>query len=159
MQKKVIQRSLPLEVEYKLIETFYSSIEDGGGCTCENCGAAIANIAIVESKYGKFYVGMDCCKTLTGIKDSLDLMQHEYKFQQAKQARATIQKMIKKGANIVEVKTFDNTSNFYKEIGSGKWSTSTEPFNAHLNNWKQYPAETWQKYVLPMIQSLVATNR
>jgi hypothetical protein len=152
--KKVIQRNLPLDVQYTLVGTWYSSIEDSA-CTCQNCGALIANIAEVKSKYGSFLVGMDCASTLTGVKDSLEYMQHEYRFQQAKQARATVLKALKSGAINLDLKTFEDDKNFYKEVGAGRWHIETMrngQFSGY--NWKQYPAETWQKYVLPMLQSL-----
>jgi hypothetical protein len=152
--KTAIQRNLPLDIPYTLIGSYYGSIEDGNSTICSNCGKLICNVATVQSKYGKFDVGMDCASTLTGVKDTLDYMQHKYQFDQGKQARATILKMIKKGANVIEIKTFTDIKNFYKEIGAGKWQTGTEPFNAHMNNWKQYPKDTWQNYVLPMIKDL-----
>lgn len=149
--KKIIQRSLPTDVTYELIESFYSPLIDGGTC-CENCGRPISNIAKVKSKYGTFYVGMDCAETLGGIGNSLNFEYvHKARFAQAKQAVSRINKLIKDGYTDLKLKTFDNDNNFYKEIGSGWW---------HMNKngagiWKQYPEDTWGRYVLPMIKNLV----
>lgn len=146
--KKIIERSLPLNVEYTIVDTWYCSIEDGGNI-CQNCGALISNCAQVESIYGKFTVGMDCAATLSGVKDSLYYMQHESAFNQAKSARAKILKAIKDGATDIQIKTFTDANNFYKEIGSGLWSYTVKQGGS---NWKQYPASTW-KIVEQYLQS------
>lgn len=46
----------------------YVSIENGGGCPCDNCGALITTHVTVQRNDGqKFIVGSDCAKTLSGI--------------------------------------------------------------------------------------------
>ena len=116
--KKIIKRSLPIDTTYEIVDLSYNSVEDGGAI-CENCGRLISNIATVKSeKYRTFTVGMDCAKTLIGIKDSLELMQAESAFNTAKNARASITKLMKaaneKGVKlIVSAKTFTDDKNFF----------------------------------------------
>lgn len=64
--KNIIQRNLPLTQVYNLIETKYIPVADGVGCTCDNCGKLIANIATMKgSDNGKTYtIGFDCLDTI-----------------------------------------------------------------------------------------------
>lgn len=152
--KNLIQRSLPITTTYEIIGSRYTSIEDGGGC-CENCGKAITNIAIIKSKEGRIYnVGMDCAATLSGIKDSFDFNYiHKANFATAKNARNQLLRMIKEDKiKSLQVKTFEDKNNFYKQLGSGKWEVEIKSGGY---NWKQYQAGTWLDYVLPMIKDLV----
>lgn len=62
--KNIIQRNLPLDVKYSLLDKKYISIEDGGGWCCDNCGRLIANMATVSNEQGKQYIiGFDCLET------------------------------------------------------------------------------------------------
>lgn len=61
--QQVIQRNLPLDKSYKLIDKMYIPILEGG-CICQDCGKLISNIAIVESDNKKFNVGFDCLNKL-----------------------------------------------------------------------------------------------
>ena len=162
MEKKVIQRALPLDQTYKLLETFYSSLEDGGGHVCENCGRPISNIAkVFGEKYKTVnYIGMDCAETLTGINDDfLFSWVAKGDFQAAKSARQKILKLLKKAkeSNLkvsVSVETFDHEKNFHKQIGSGIFRVESEPFNPHFSTWQQYEKSQWANHVLPMIKDL-----
>jgi hypothetical protein len=154
--KKHIQRNLPIDTSYKLIESYYSSIEESG-CSCDNCGRLISNIAVVQdTKRGVQYnVGMDCAGTLTGIKGDFNYeWLHKIYFNEAKSARAAVMKMIKRGATEVTAKTFAAGEGFYKEEGAGMWSTNGDDVRQH-RNWKQYPASSWLKYVYPMIKDIL----
>jgi len=63
--KAVIQRNLSLTTKYILIDKKYIPVTEGGGCTCENCGKLIANIATVRSDENLvFNIGFDCLETL-----------------------------------------------------------------------------------------------
>lgn len=56
--------------KYKLINSSYVSIMDGGGCCCDNCGRVIANIVTVQHESGKrFIIGVDCAETILGKKE------------------------------------------------------------------------------------------
>lgn len=153
MAKKLIQRGLDITVRYELISTYYRSMEEGGGC-CENCGKMISNIAEVKSEDGhKYTVGMDCAATLTGIKGDFDFEYvHKANFNTAKSARAGVVKALKKGAKNLSLKTFTDDKNFFKQVGAGKWEYE---FASGGYNWKQYRADVWQNYVLPMLKDLV----
>lgn len=62
--KNIIQRNLPLNVKYHLIDKKYISLLDGG-CTCDNCGKPIANIATIKNDNNQtFYIGFDCLETI-----------------------------------------------------------------------------------------------
>lgn len=151
--KKIIQRSLPITTTYTILGSHYNSIEDGGGI-CENCGKIITNIAEIQSAEGhKYNVGMDCAGTLSGINGSFDFEYiHKANFTTAKSTRASILKAIKEGkVKNLTVKTFEDANNFYKEIGAGKWEYELTKGGY---NWKQYPADVWQNYVLPMIKDI-----
>lgn len=66
MEKKLIQRNLPLTATYVLEWLKHGSVEHGDCWQCENCGAAIVNMASIRDESGKSYiVGHDCMKTLT----------------------------------------------------------------------------------------------
>lgn len=162
--KNIIQRNLPLSQTYTLVETFYRSIEDYG-CTCENCGKLISNVAHVKGDKDKnsYYIGMDCASTLTGIKDDYFNFELQAKaaFNAAKSARATLLKTIKQAKEknievIIKAKTFDDTKNFFKEINSGMWETESTD-GLKFRNWKQYSAAQWQTHVYPMIKDLLTT--
>jgi len=62
--KSIIQRALPLNVKYALNGVSYLSIEDGGGCSCDNCGKLITNVANVSSVNGNYSIGLDCLDTI-----------------------------------------------------------------------------------------------
>lgn len=63
--KSIIKRNLPLNVNYNLIDKKYISLIDGNGCTCDNCGKLIANIATVKNDNNDtFNIGFDCLETL-----------------------------------------------------------------------------------------------
>lgn len=155
--KAIIQRNLPINQNYTLLETYYISLEDGGTC-CENCGRPISNIAKVIGNSDKLvrYIGMDCAETLTSIKDSLSF--EKYAFQAGKSARAAILKLLKKAAEqntILEIKiqTFQDGEGYYKEGGSGWYSIT--PTNGNMRDfrtWKQFPKHQWINHVYPMIK-------
>ena len=63
MNKQIIKRKLPLDVKYTCIDKKYISLVDGYGCTCDNCGKLIANIATVKSLNGTYSIGFDCLET------------------------------------------------------------------------------------------------
>ena len=62
--KQVIQRHLPLDVNYSIIDKAYVPLLEGGGGCCDNCGRLIANIATVKSDNGKYSIGFDCLETI-----------------------------------------------------------------------------------------------
>ena len=63
--KSIIKRNLDLTVKYNLIDKKYISLIDGFGCTCDNCGKLIANIATVKNDNNNtFNIGFDCLETL-----------------------------------------------------------------------------------------------
>lgn len=71
--KNIIQRALPLNVKYTLLSVNYLSLENGGGCSCNNCGKLITNVATVKSD--KIYnIGLDC---LDALLENNNLLEHE----------------------------------------------------------------------------------
>jgi len=69
--KQIIERRLPLDTKYILTDKKYIPLIEGCGCTCDNCGQLIANIATVRNEAGKYYnIGFDCLETFL-INNSL----------------------------------------------------------------------------------------
>ena len=62
--KNIIKRSLPLDVKYSVIDKKYIPVLDGGGCSCDNCGKLIANIATITNGKEVFNIGFDCLETV-----------------------------------------------------------------------------------------------
>ena len=62
--KNIIKRSLPLDVKYSVIDKKYIPVLDGGGCSCDNCGKLIANIATITNGKEAFNIGFDCLETV-----------------------------------------------------------------------------------------------
>lgn len=108
MSKAIIQRQLPLNVRYTVIDKKYISLIDGFGCTCDNCGKLIANIATVKSNNGVYNIGFDCLETfllnnnlLDGFTaENLSNVRHNINaaLRFSKQIKETIERS--KGANI-----------------------------------------------------------
>lgn len=147
------QGNLSITTTYTIVGSNYVGLENG--TCCDNCGRLISNLAFIENADGKeFTVGMDCAGTLAGIKDDFTFEYvHKANFQQAKQARATILRNIKKGLTNLRIKTSDDTNNYYKEVGAGVWYMD---YPTGGSTWKQYPRDVWKNYVLPMIKDLKA---
>ena len=108
--KKVIQRALPLNIKYKLLCVSYLSIEDGGGCACDNCGKLITNTATIQSYKGTYTVGLDCLDTLllnNDLLNSEDYFKYQYSdkpaIAKAKALRAKIMKQTKKDSSFKAV--------------------------------------------------------
>lgn len=110
--KKVIRRNLPINTEYKIIDSFYTGGISENPMSCDNCGKLIANVAVVENTDGdKYHVGMDCAETLSGIKDSLEFIATNNDFNEAKAIRAKINNAFKKYTNgKLEVKNLPDGS-------------------------------------------------
>ena len=70
--KAIIQRALPLNVRYAVIDKKYIPLSEGFGCACANCGKPIANIATVKSENGTYYIGFDCLETFLLNNNLLD---------------------------------------------------------------------------------------
>lgn len=145
--KTITNRNLSILTTYKLIDTFYLSVEDGGGTCCQNCGRLITNIATVEDASGKrFSIGLDCAGTLTGIKGDFTFeYMHKSRFTEAKQARAIILKRLKEG--YAELQFFEPT----EKCSKGHWDMRKNG----SGYWRYYEPETWTKYVKPMIKDLL----
>lgn len=107
--KKVIQRALPLNVKYKINGVFYQSIEDGGGCPCDNCGKLITNIATIKNETGGVYsIGLDCLESIlinNNLLDNESYLAYQYSdkpaIAKAKSTRAKIINRHKENENFV----------------------------------------------------------
>lgn len=117
--KKVIQRSLPLNVKYTLVGVSYLSLEDGGGCSCDNCGKLITNIAAIKSDR-VYNIGLDCLDSILLNNDLLngeDYFKYQYSdkpaIAKAKSLRAKILKKSKEDPYyFVTFKEFKNCFGF-----------------------------------------------
>lgn len=98
--KKVIRRNLPINKEYKLIDSFYTGGILENPMSCDNCNKPIANVAVLEDEDGKkFHVGMDCAETLASIKHSMQFNQASHDFSEATAIRAKVRNARKKDPN------------------------------------------------------------
>jgi len=78
--KNIIQRKLPLNVTYTLVDKKYISLVDGMGCTCDNCGKLIANIATISNGGNRYNIGFDCLDTIllnNAILSEIDIQDYE----------------------------------------------------------------------------------
>jgi hypothetical protein len=86
--KRIVRRNLPINDKYTLIDSFYTSMENG--TCCDNCNKIIANIAVIKNNDNKvFHVGLDCAETLTHLDG---LYNAQMQFNEAKGIRAKINK-------------------------------------------------------------------
>jgi len=101
--KAIIQRHLPLNVKYFLIDKKYIPLIESFGTCCDNCGQLIANIATVRSEDGKvFNIGFDCLETFlinNSLLNSGDVAEYE-------KARTQLPKIIRASKKLAE--TLDN---------------------------------------------------
>lgn len=158
-EKRIIQRNLPLDTTYRIIASYYCSLEDGG-TVCQNCGRIICNICTVEDGRGNRYdIGMDCAETLSGLKNVNELEYlHKARFAEARQARAKLQKHIKEAGItgkhlVISAACYLPGQGFYNEAGGGYWHVEYGGWK----NWdlRQYPKLNWELYVWPMIKDLL----
>lgn len=69
--KRIIERKLPLNTKYSLVDKKYIPLIEGIGTCCDNCGQLIANMATVKNEAGQSYtIGFDCLETFL-INNSL----------------------------------------------------------------------------------------
>lgn len=147
------QMNLRRDTNYELVEAWYASLIDTAGNTCENCGRIISNCAKIKNTEGRsFVVGMDCAKTL--CSESFKMSITESDFAEARNARNRLMK-VKKLGGTATAKTFTEPKGFYKEVGAGIWKVESGSATIYGTMSKQYPANTWQSFVLPMIRDLV----
>jgi hypothetical protein len=108
MQKRIIQRALPLTQIYILIATNYVSLEDGWGTCCDNCGKLIANMATVKGMQDNkaYTIGLDCLETFLLNNQLLEGKQFQ-----------TVKKALPKVVSIrKEVKDFLNRNPFIDSV-------------------------------------------
>lgn len=126
--KKIIRRNLPINKEYKLIDSFYTGGIIDNPMTCENCGRPIANVAVIKDEDGKsFDVGMDCAETLSSIKNSMEFTSVQNHFQEAASIRNKIRKAVKGGSSLVVENTPRGTVYFVARgagLGNGGFQFS-----------------------------------
>lgn len=85
------RRDLPFD-HYQIVETFATEEPE---TICSNCGKPIKNIAVIQNPKGiKYYVGLDCAETLSGITDE-DIVIAESNFANARRIDAKVKKACK----------------------------------------------------------------
>lgn len=79
--KQIIQRALPLNTKYVLIDKKYIPLLESFGTCCDNCGKLISNIATVKNGNGNvFNIGFDCLETIlinNSLLSSNDIQEYE----------------------------------------------------------------------------------
>lgn len=86
---------LPHNVPYRLIRSYYTGgiLEDTE--ICDNCNKIITRVGIVRTEDGfEYKVGLDCAKTLTGIKEK-DLEDHATLFKIGLSIRTSLRNKLK----------------------------------------------------------------
>ncbi len=148
--KKIVQRNLPLNETYTLIDSHYAGAENYE--VCDNCNKPITNIAhIKNSKNKDFHVGLDCASTLTGIGDNPYLLrEHEDFFKQSASLRAKILKKLKEGFNIDVDKIDDEVLYPYYRV---------EYHNKRGRSWEHIRGIEAEKYFIPMLKDLIVANK
>jgi len=102
--KNITQRRLPLNVTYTLINKQYVSILDGYGCSCDNCGKLIANIATINSNGKSYNIGFDCLDTIllnNAVLSQIDIQD----YQAYKVALNKVMKLIKRIKEVLKTNT------------------------------------------------------
>lgn len=102
--KTIIQRHLPLNVRYTVTDKKYIPLLDNYGCTCDNCGTLIANIATVKSINGTYEIGFDCLETFLLNNNLLD----GFSVLELDKVKKDISKVIRAGKQLKE--TLSNNS-------------------------------------------------
>jgi len=124
--KNIIQRKLSLNVNYTVVDKKYIPLLEGFGCTCDNCGKLIANIATVENPKGeKFNIGFDCLETFllnNNLLSQGDIEQYE-----------KVKKMIPKVIRVS--KEIKENIQANKENGVTITGMSFEKDNSIYTNW------------------------
>lgn len=123
MMKNIIQRNLPLDVKYTILDRKYIPILDGGGCICDNCGKLIANIATVKSENGTHSIGFDCMETFllnNQLLDGFDVDEH-------KRVKKMISKIIRFSKYLKEIMDANPSINItglrFEQPTFGDWIT------------------------------------
>jgi hypothetical protein len=111
MQKRIIQRNLPLTQVYILLATNYVALEDSFGTCCDNCGKLIANMATVKGMQDNkaYTIGLDCLETFLLNNQLLEGKSIE-QFQTVKKALPKVVSIRK------EVKDFLNRNPFIDSV-------------------------------------------
>lgn len=136
--KNIIKRNLPLNQKYTLIDKKYIPLINGNGCTCDNCGKLIANIATIKAD--KIYnIGFDCLDTIllnNQILSNSDLLNYEAAKKELKKIIALSKKLKttienNKHVNItgILIENIDYDSNYltvYWLIDNAKKSNNNE---------------------------------
>ncbi len=138
--KTIIQRNLPLNIQYSLIDKKYIPIEQScGAYTCDNCSKLIANVATVKSQDNNIYnIGFDCLETIL-INNSLlstgDMAEYE-------KIKKMIPKIIRFSKTLKETITinngritglkFEQPSNFMPEYITYYYLSNGKPYNSYV---------------------------
>ena len=148
--KAIIKRNLPLNVKYNLIDKKYISLVDGNGCSCDNCGKLISNIATVKNdNLETFKIGFDCLETLLlnnnllsqkSISDYINFKKFlPVYIKKSKELKETIintnlQNLNKIVSLELEANDFIKTVNSYKNYSKSQYFN----FNYIFDNGKKY---------------------
>lgn len=121
--KTIIQRSLPLNVKYHIIDKQYIPLENSFGCFCDNCHKLIANIATIRNDNNEtFKIGFDCLETLL-LNNSL-LNKHDIEsYEKTKKMLPKILRFSKELKALIKINNgldgflFERPSNLFSDSG------------------------------------------
>ena len=125
--------NLDVTQKYILLDVSYLSIEDGGGCSCQNCGKLITNIATIKGENdGNVYsIGLDC---LDNYIENNELLNNESHLQYVLSDKPAIQKAKSLRAKLLkEIKKYGDSFSieFYSSDRCFGFSYSLKPNTEH----------------------------
>jgi hypothetical protein len=139
---------LPHNDTYSLIDSYHTGSIDGEGyILCDNCNAIISRVGVIKSVETNIinYVGFDCAKTLTSIKQE-DINNHLAMFKLGKSVRKSFLNYFKQTVVCkVQIIVKDKVANLYMETDNMGRTSFRKEFT--INN-------VYRNYIYPQISDL-----
>lgn len=163
MSKKLIGR-LNKTQDYSITSVRRGSVWDSVDiCTCDNCGRSIVNLAFIRGLTDSkdYIVGLDCAATLSGIRDTFELMNFEEDIKIGSRVRTSLKGKFKKLNSNAKVTLVFYTSvtdkNYWKEVGAGGYRLYVSFKEGDIGTMEKYESfckKDWENYVFPAIMDL-----
>lgn len=137
--KAIIERNLPLNIHYHLIDKKYIPLAESFGTCCDNCGQLIANIATVKNDAGNVYnIGFDCLETIL-INNSLLSSKDVIEYEKAKRMIPKVLRFAKQLKEIIELNNgiltgflFERPSDFMPDYITYYLLSAGKPYNTYV---------------------------
>lgn len=126
-QKAPVRRNLPINVDYKLIDT--GTLDSENAITCDNCNKVITSYGLISNNDKNYHVGMDCLPNLlkcNSYSEMYQLAETYAKMQKELRFRSYIRKLKKNNLLKVElteygVKIFEDNTHKYN-VSTTYWN-------------------------------------